>query len=61
MQLKTILNYVEKESGKISELKQLIKEGYKIIVCYLDLKDKEYDCVVDHYTVVKNIDDKIIL
>jgi predicted double-glycine peptidase len=54
------LDYVEKENGKISELKQLIKDGYKIIVCYLDLKDKEHDCVVDHYTVIKKIDENNI-
>ena len=54
------LNYVEKENGKISELKQLIREGYKIIVCYLDLKEKTYGVVVDHYTVVNKIDDKNI-
>ncbi len=54
------LNPVEKENGKISELKQLIREGYKIIVCYLDLKEKAYGMVIDHYSVVKKIDDKNI-
>lgn len=52
------LYYIEKENGKISELKKLVREGYKIIVCYLDLKEKSYGIVVDHYSVVKRIDDK---
>ena len=48
------LNYVVKHRGSISDLKRLHKNGYVVIVCYYP-GDK-----IDHYSVIKKIDNKKI-
>jgi ABC-type bacteriocin/lantibiotic exporter with double-glycine peptidase domain len=47
------LKYVEKENSSISELRKLMEQKYKIIVCHLDLQDH---IRLGHYSVVKKID-----
>jgi predicted double-glycine peptidase len=49
------LTFVEKSNFNINELKKLLEDGYKIIVCFFTEDTKE-----DHYSVVKKIDDKDI-
>ncbi len=42
-------------NGNLSDLKNLIKEGFKVIVCYY-CNDED----TDHYAIVKNIDSDFI-
>lgn len=49
------LNYIVKRNSTIDEVKKLMKDGYFILTSYYVPKEK-----VDHFVVVKKIDDEYI-
>lgn len=50
------LNYIVRRNSNIKELKKAFLEGFAVIVCYYIPKDK-----VDHYAVVKKINNQSII
>jgi ABC-type bacteriocin/lantibiotic exporter with double-glycine peptidase domain len=52
------LECVEKKKATIKDLKKLANQDYRIIVCYMDLKDRKEQ--EGHYSVVKKIENKKI-
>lgn len=53
--LKYNLSYIEKDNSAIKELKRLLKQKYRIIVCFFDKKQNAF-----HYSVIKKIDERRI-
>jgi len=49
------LKYIVKSDATVVEVKELLAQNYKIIVCYFELKENS-----DHYAMIKNIDKKHI-
>lgn len=49
------LNYFVGRNSKVEDLKEFMKKDYVIIVCYWDKVH-----AFDHYSVIKNIDEKFI-
>jgi predicted double-glycine peptidase len=45
-----LLDYVVRRNATIDDLKQLMKEGYVVVVCYFYPPEK-----VDHYSVIRSI------
>ena len=52
---KYLLNHITKRNSSIEDLKEYKKKGFTVIVCYFYPPEK-----VDHYSVLKKIDDKFI-